>query len=224
MQALARQSGLLRVSATGKGLPRRSLLEPARGQQQQQQQLQLPYQRQQQEQQDPLQTQQLAEGKQAAMQDPARDPTPDTCQKLLWFTCLGGAAATPDYNHYIKFLKVAVLSAKRHAPSLVPVLMYGGEPGPVTQWSTEQGGTVVYHTLSFLPELQKVANESWSAKLVRMQVCCLRGFFGSLDALKHLSHASQLPVLAIYAVEQRIEVARVASGQHARFLQCLGTC
>jgi hypothetical protein len=93
------------------------------------------------------------------------------CQRLLWFTCLGGRAADDPDSRYLQFLKAAVLSARRHAPSLVPVLIYGGQqPDLVTRWFAEQGGTVVYHTLSFLPDLQRAGNESWSAKLVRMQV------------------------------------------------------
>lgn len=42
-------------------------------------------------------------------------------------------------------LQVALLSARVHAPSLVPVLLYDGNPDAFTAW-WETSGTYVTHT------------------------------------------------------------------------------
>lgn len=60
-------------------------------------------------------------------------PTPPTCKRVLWFTSLSlphhEALNTTDYTDY---LQVALLSALRNAPSLVPVLVYDGPACPLT--------------------------------------------------------------------------------------------
>ena len=66
-----------------------------------------------------------------------------------------------DYNSY---LKVAMLSAKENAPSLIPVLIYSGAASVSTAWFEGQGGTVIFHDVPFytdLPEIQKPASGAY---------------------------------------------------------------
>ena len=76
------------------------------------------------------------------------------CKRVIWFMGLRSSEES-DYNLY---LKVALLSAKENAPSLIPVLIYSGAAGASTAWFERQGGTVIFHDLPFfddLPEEQK---------------------------------------------------------------------
>ena len=50
---------------------------------------------------------------------------PSGCQKILWFTGFVASSASTPYDAS-DLLKVALLSAKKRAPSLVPVLIYSG--------------------------------------------------------------------------------------------------
>ena len=66
-----------------------------------------------------------------------------------------------DYNIY---LRVALLSAKENAPSLVPILIYSGAASVTTAWFERQGGTVIFHDVPFytdLPEIQKPSSGAY---------------------------------------------------------------
>lgn len=73
------------------------------------------------------------------------------------------------------YLQAALLSAREHAPSLVPLLIYsgagsGGQGGDnVTAWFEANGGHVVHHTLSFLPDFQRQPNATWRELLLRAE-------------------------------------------------------
>ena len=93
------------------------------------------------------------------------------CRKLLWFTSVAGAASA----EYAEYAQAALLSAREHAPSLVPVLIHGGEPDPgdaFAAWFRRQGGTVVYHSLSLLPVFQGVEREDVRRFLIDGKVGC----------------------------------------------------
>lgn len=88
------------------------------------------------------------------------------CRKLLWFTGIAGKTAADRMS----YLQVSVLSAREHAPSLVPVLIYSGEQDVLTKWFEQQGGYVVFHTLSFLDAFRSQTNDTWRDELMRVQV------------------------------------------------------
>ena len=82
------------------------------------------------------------------------------CKRVIWFMGLRSSEDS-DYNIY---LKVALLSAKENAPSLIPVLIYSGAAGVATAWFERQGGTVLFHDLPFfddLPEVQKPSSGAY---------------------------------------------------------------
>jgi len=58
--------------------------------------------------------------------------------------------AVSDLENYVK---VAMLSAKAHAPSLVPILMVDGAASGLTAWFALNGGIVLFHELSFVNDL-----------------------------------------------------------------------
>ena len=77
------------------------------------------------------------------------DPQPArVCKSVLWFM---GIRASLDDGY--ENLKVALLTAKAHAPSLVPCLIWSGAASPVTGWFERQGGRVFFHDLTFHAEL-----------------------------------------------------------------------
>jgi hypothetical protein len=72
------------------------------------------------------------------------------CKKVLWFTAIGGSG-----DHYKKYIRVAMMSKKQHAPSLVPHLIYSGTKDEhFLNWYTDNGGTVHHHNLSFYDKLE----------------------------------------------------------------------
>lgn len=90
---------------------------------------------------------------------------------MLWFTSVAGAAS-PEYAQYAM---AAVLSAQQHAPSLVPVLIHGGEPDPRDAFAAwfRQHGTVVHHSLSLLPTFERVKQEDRRQFLINGKVCAV---------------------------------------------------
>ncbi|PSC70643.1 Glycosyl transferase family 8 [Micractinium conductrix] len=74
-------------------------------------------------------------------------PDGSGCQRMLWFTAIGGGDMSVEYQDYVK---VALLSARQHAPSLLPVLIHSGSPTDLTRWWQSFGGLAVHHRLSFL--------------------------------------------------------------------------
>ena len=95
----------------------------------------------------------------------------------------------------VGYLQVALLSARQHAPSLVPVLVYSGQPDGVTRWFEEQGGHVVYHTLSFLPQFEAQTNQTWREQLLRVQararLCCAGGGVGKTQSAQAAAQRRQ---------------------------------
>ena len=58
-----------------------------------------------------------------------------------------------DGSDYFEYARVAVLSAKRNAASLVPYLMYTGAPNKFSAWFEEYGGsTVLFHDLVIMDQ------------------------------------------------------------------------
>jgi hypothetical protein len=47
------------------------------------------------------------------------------------------------YDNYVRYIKCAVNSCKRNAPSLEPVFMYDGYRGALTEWLESKGVTVI---------------------------------------------------------------------------------
>ena len=103
--------------------------------------------------------------------------TEEKCQRVLWFMGLKSAEEA-DYSLYIK---AAVLSAKEHAPSLVPVLIFQGAPNSVTAWFERHGGTVLFHSLSFLDALPETQHGGIGAYL-RMDIPLLMAELPALGA------------------------------------------
>ena len=54
--------------------------------------------------------------------------------------------------------KVALLSAKKHAPSLLPVLLFPGSRSAFIRWFEQQGGLAFHHRTSLLPRWQVSAH------------------------------------------------------------------
>lgn len=57
--------------------------------------------------------------------------------------------------------KVALLSARKRSPNLVPVLIFGGTQNAASpealdhiKWFKKHGGTLYHHNLTFGPDLQ----------------------------------------------------------------------
>ncbi len=73
-----------------------------------------------------------AKGQQLPSAPAAPVGQPPGCQRMLWFTGMGAGPASIS-NDYEAFIQAALLSAKEHAPSLVPVLLYCGKPGNLTR-------------------------------------------------------------------------------------------
>ena len=95
------------------------------------------------------------------------------CTKLLWFVGFqtksekgGDVFYLADSNEYVEHLKVAIISAKAKAPSLVPVVVLTGDNrdnSNLTDWVEKHGGYVVQHKLSFYNELKALSSDpEWS--------------------------------------------------------------
>lgn len=56
--------------------------------------------------------------------------------------------------------KVALLSAKKYAPSVVPVMLYPGNYNKYMQWFEQEGGLAFHHRTSLLPRWQVCAGSS----------------------------------------------------------------
>lgn len=101
-------------------------------------------------------TQILAE--QAARQRAVEDQTlGGSCKKLLWF--MGLRAEDASQFEYYRYLQVAMLSARRNAPSLVPHLLFDGAPNEVTAWFDRHGGRVVLHELTLEDVMKKAVEQ-----------------------------------------------------------------
>lgn len=64
-----------------------------------------------------------------------------------------------DGTSYMRAYTAALLSAKKYAPSLLPVLAYVGAPLPrdFTDWVKQNGGIVLNHNLTITQQLTKAA-------------------------------------------------------------------
>ena len=96
-----------------------------------------------------------------------------SCTNILWLVGFqtkaedgGEVFYLADNNEYVQYLKVAILSAQRNAPSLIPVIVFtGGRTGnsELTVWIEEHGGYVLNHKLSFYKELKVLSSDpKWS--------------------------------------------------------------
>lgn len=97
------------------------------------------------------------------------------CKRLLWYTSMSEDRRADDYW---EALSVAVMSAKAHAPSLQPVLVFLGQPNSRTAWFEKQGGIVIHHRLTFRHLLDEAVEKGWCNPNIVM----FQGAFGRLDA------------------------------------------
>ena len=96
-----------------------------------------------------------------------RQKEPSGCQKILWFTGFAPSAVSNASD----LLKVALLSAKKRAPSLVPVLIYSGpNEHPLPQWFENRGGFVVHHNSSLIPFFEELPENRSSHFILRQGV------------------------------------------------------
>lgn len=84
----------------------------------------------------------------------AAEPAPPLrgCKRVLWFQALAGQ----HQEAYKAQLRAAISSARRNAPSLIHVLLYEGADDDFTAWYTAQGGILLRHRLSFMPQLEEL--------------------------------------------------------------------
>ena len=80
-----------------------------------------------------------------------------------------GLRAAEDSDYFL-YIKAAVLSAKDKAPSLVPHLLYSGPANAMTAWFEQQGGTVLFHDLSFFAQLREDLKDNGSGPFLRIDV------------------------------------------------------
>lgn len=100
-------------------------------------------------------------------------PRSSKCSNLLWFTGID-VDTNPERKDY---LRAAFITARLHAPSLIPVLIYSGPASsPFTRWWEARGGHIVHHRLTFREEFDKVVpkDKYWGTKLVAKQSAYLR--------------------------------------------------
>lgn len=62
----------------------------------------------------------------------------EKCKRLLWFMCLNDVTTNGD-SDYNTYLKAALLSAQKNAPSLIPYLIVDGAPSEMTEWFQNHG-------------------------------------------------------------------------------------
>eukprot|EP01041_Mallomonas_annulata_P001074 gene1074-2102_t len=82
-------------------------------------------------------------------------PLDPNCKRVPWITCVGSTEAIRN-EEYFTYLKAALLSARRFAPSVVPFVLFGGTPEDVPTWlATFDGVSVINHNLSFYSMLKR---------------------------------------------------------------------
>ena len=77
------------------------------------------------------------------------------------------ASEDSDYSEYVK---VALLSARHNAPSLVPHLIYSGAANSMTAWFELHGGEVLFHDLSFFTRLRQDLKSHGSGAFLRLDI------------------------------------------------------
>lgn len=79
-----------------------------------------------------------------------------SCGKVPWITSVGSLEAS-RIDEYFGYLKAALSSAKRHAPSLIPFFIFAGNPKDIPSWfaNFDNYVTIVNHNLSFYEMLRK---------------------------------------------------------------------
>ena len=92
-----------------------------------------------------------------------------SCTSLLWLVGFqtkadegGEVFYLADNKDYVDHLKVAILSARKNAPSLVPVIVFtGGMNGnaALVSWIESHGGYVMHHTISFVKDLKVLSSD-----------------------------------------------------------------
>lgn len=104
------------------------------------------------------------------------EPAPaPACKRLLWFTSMSESRRAAEYW---EALSVALMSAKAHAPSLQPVLVFLGKPNARTAWFEQKGGVVIHHELTFRHLLDWAVHKGWRGPELQI----FQGAFGRLDA------------------------------------------
>ena len=80
-----------------------------------------------------------------------------------------GLRASED-SDYFEYVKVALLSARHSAPSLVPYLIYSGAANAMTAWFELHGGEVLFHDLSFFDHLREDLKTDGSGPFLRLDI------------------------------------------------------
>ena len=78
------------------------------------------------------------------------------CKRVQWFTALGlRYGIKKQAELYKRMLRAAMVSKLFNAPSLVPNIIYDGDPDEFTAWWEAQGGRVHYHNLTFYNKIHE---------------------------------------------------------------------
>ncbi len=87
-------------------------------------------------------------------------------QIMKWVFALNAKVA--EFNrqgeNYELMAKVSVLSAKKNAPSLTPIMVYNGKPDEFTEEMISIGVNVVFHELTFQSEVDSAVGRSYTWK------------------------------------------------------------
>ena len=75
-----------------------------------------------------------------------------------------------DDSDYFEYVKVALLSARHKAPSLMPYLIYSGAANALTAWFELHGGEVLFHDLSFFTHLREDVKSHGSGPFLRLDI------------------------------------------------------
>ena len=95
-----------------------------------------------------------------------------------------GLRAADDSDYFI-YIRVALLSAREKAPSLVPYLIYSGPANTMTAWFEQHGGTVIFHDLSFFADLREDMKSHASGPYLRLDVPSITS---KLEHNDHIDH------------------------------------
>ncbi len=92
-----------------------------------------------------------------------------SCTSLLWLVGFqtkaeGGGEVfyLADSSDYVDHLKVAIISAQRNAPSLVPIIVFTGSMrgnAPLVAWIEQHGGYALHHSLTFVNDLKRLSSD-----------------------------------------------------------------
>lgn len=77
---------------------------------------------------------------------------------MKWFFAIGSESC--NFDKYEEMIKVAVISARKNAPSLEPICIFDGPESEFTWWLKDNNVKVIHHRVSFYNDLIAYASES----------------------------------------------------------------